>query len=244
MIGGGTGKRSRRSKHASSYDGKSPEEIRKVKKARKAALEKARRIKQSQQKADEEKDKAKARMNKPRNKENDRTRKKTDKEKAQAKARMKTPQNRARHKTRMRNTRARSKQKREDMSCSFEKTKVWEVPGKDYYNDVDFESNPEVAVQLWYDNNGTWLLRESKWLIAYLHLDDMMSKDALESPRPVLTKLLTKVIRSGCTLIEGVHSVFDKEEWAAQRNWQEDKCIEDSEVAALRWIDDNCKSPR
>ena len=49
MIGGG-----RRSKHASSYDGKSPEEIRKVKKARKAALEKARRIKQSQQKADEE----------------------------------------------------------------------------------------------------------------------------------------------------------------------------------------------
>ena len=45
MIGGGTGKESRRSKHASSYDGKSPEEIRKVKKARKAALEKARRIK-------------------------------------------------------------------------------------------------------------------------------------------------------------------------------------------------------
>ena len=71
-------------------------------------------------------------------------------------------------------------------------------------------------MQLWYDNNGTWLLRESKWLIAYLHLDDMMSKDALESPRPVLTKLLTKVIRSGCTLIEGVHSVFDKEEWTAQ----------------------------
>ncbi len=34
MIGGG-----RRSKYASSYDGKSPEEIRKVKKARKAALE-------------------------------------------------------------------------------------------------------------------------------------------------------------------------------------------------------------
>ena len=27
--------------------------------------------------------------------------------------------------------------------------------------------------------------------------------------------------------------MFDKEEWAAQRNWQEDKCIEDSEVAAL-----------
>ena len=50
MIGGG-----RRSKYASSYDGKSPEEIRKVKKARKAALEKARRMNQSQQKADEEK---------------------------------------------------------------------------------------------------------------------------------------------------------------------------------------------
>ena len=57
MIGGGTGKKSRRSKYASSYDGKSPEEIRKVKKARKAALEKARRMKRSQQKADEEKEK-------------------------------------------------------------------------------------------------------------------------------------------------------------------------------------------
>ena len=113
---------------------------------------------------------------------------------------------------------------------------MWEVPGKDYYNDVDFESNPEVAVQLWYDNNGTWLLRESKWLIAYLHLDDMMSKDALESSRPVLTKLLTKVIMSRCTLIEGVYSVFDKEDWAAQRKWQEDNCKEDSEMAALRWF--------
>jgi hypothetical protein len=234
MIGGG-----RRSKYASSYDGKSPEEIRKVKKARKAALEKARRMNRSQQKADEEKEEDRARKKTPQNREKGRDRMKTPQNRESDKNRKKAPQNRARHKTRMRNTRARSKQKREDMSCSFEKTKVWEVPGKDYYNDVDFESNPEVAVQLWYDNNGTWLLRESKWLIAYLHLDDMMSKDALESPRPVLTKLLTKVIRSGCTLIEGVHSVFDKEEWAAQRNWQEDKCIEDSEVAALRWIDDN-----
>ena len=152
---------------------------------------------------------------------------------------MNKPQNRANDRARKIVTRARSKQKREDMSCSFEKTKVWEVPGKDYYNDVDFESNPEVAVQLWYDNNGTWLLRESKWLIAYLHLDDMMSKDALESSRPVLTKLLTKVIMSRCTLIEGVYSVFDKEDWAAQRKWQEANCKEDSEMAALRWFDDN-----
>ena len=236
LIGGGTGKRSRRNKYASSYDGKSPEEIQKVKKARKAAYDKARRMNQSQQKADEEKEKAKARMNKPRNKENDRIRKKTAQAKAKDRARKKTPQNRAKDRARKIVTRARSKQKREDMSCSFEKTKVWEVPGKDYYNDADFESNPEVAVQLWYDNNGTWLLRESKWLIAYLHLDDMMSKDALESSRPVLTKLLTKVIRSRCTLIEGVHSVFDEEEWACQRKWQEDKCIEDSEMAALRWL--------
>ena len=60
MIGGGTGKRSRRGKHANSYDGKSPEEIQKVKKARKAALKKARRMNQSQQKADEEKAKDRA----------------------------------------------------------------------------------------------------------------------------------------------------------------------------------------
>ena len=77
MIGGGTGKKSRRGKHASSYDGKSPEEIQKVKKARKAVLKKARRMNQSQQKADKEMEKAKARMKTPRNRDNDRARNKT-----------------------------------------------------------------------------------------------------------------------------------------------------------------------
>ena len=86
MIGGG-----RRSKYASSYDGKSPEEIRKVKKARKAALEKARKMNQSQQKADAEKAKDRARKKTPRNKENDRFRKKTDEEKEKDRARKKTP---------------------------------------------------------------------------------------------------------------------------------------------------------
>jgi len=65
------------------------------------------------------------------------------------------------------------------------------------------------------------------------------SKDALERSRPVLTKLLTKVIRSTRTLIEGVHSVFREGDWVTQRKWQEDNCIEDSEMAALRWLDDN-----
>ena len=91
----------------------------------------------SEHQDDEEKEEDRARKKTPRNKENDRTRKKTDKEKAQAKARMKTPRNRAKDRGRKIVTRARSKQKREDMSCSFEKTKVWEVPGKDYYNDED-----------------------------------------------------------------------------------------------------------
>ena len=42
------------------------------------------------------------------------------------------------------------------------------------------------------------------------------------------------------TLIEAVHlvfGVFDKDEWIAQRKWQEDECIEDSEMAALMWLD-------
>jgi len=42
MIGGGISKKSRRSKYASSYDGKSPEEIQKVKKARDREKAKAR----------------------------------------------------------------------------------------------------------------------------------------------------------------------------------------------------------
>ena len=62
MIGGGISKKSRRSKYASSYDGKSPEEIQKVKKAR-------------------DREKAKARMKTPQNRANDRARKKTAREK-------------------------------------------------------------------------------------------------------------------------------------------------------------------
>ena len=151
MIGGG-----RRSKYASSYDGKSPEEIRKVKKARKAALEKARRMNRSQQKADEEKEEDRARKKTPQNREKGRDRMKTPQNRESDKNRKKAPQNRARHKTRMRNTRARSKQEREDMSCSFEKSKVWEIPGKDYSH-TNFENSPEMAVQLWLDNN--FLLR-------------------------------------------------------------------------------------
>ena len=163
-----------------------------------------------------------------------------DKEKDRA--RKDNPHTRKKNRQQMRNARARAKQKREDMSCSFEKTKVWEVPGNDYYNDADFESNPEVAVQLWHDNNGTWRERESKWLIAYLHIVHMMSEGDIEGPRPVLTKLIQTSIECNRTLIEAVHlvfGVFEKDEWIAQRKWQEDKCIEDSEVAALRWIDDN-----
>ena len=101
MIGGG-----RRSKYASSYDGKSPEEIRKVKKARKAALEKARRMNRSQQKADEEKEEDRARKKTPQNREKGRDRMKTPQNRESDKNRKKAPQNRARHKTRMRNTRA------------------------------------------------------------------------------------------------------------------------------------------
>jgi len=52
----------------------------------------------------------------------------------------------------------------------------------------------------------------------------------VKASRPVLTKLLTKVIRSRRTLIEEVHTVFDKEDWVTQRKWREDNCIEDSEM--------------
>ena len=166
----------------------------------------------------------------------DRARKKTPHAREMDRARKNNPHTREKNRQQMERDRAQAKQRQRDKSCAFDETKVWEVPGKDYYHE-DFEDKPQVAAQLWYDNNGSWKDREMKWLIAYLHIDDMMSSGIIDSPRPVLTKLSTTAIKNHRTLIETVHSVFDEAKWAAQRKWQEDECIEDSEMAALMWLD-------
>lgn len=150
----------------------------------------------------------------------------------------------------MRNTRARAKKLRLDKSCSFDNTKVWEKPGKHYVHE-NFEDSPEKSAQLWYDNNGTWRERELKWLIGYLHLDDMLSKskdsqdadkdgegsDSIIGPQPVLEELLRTSIRCNRALDEAVYLLFDKDDWFAQRKWQDKNSISDSQLAALSWID-------
>jgi len=230
MIGGGT--TTRRSKYASSYEGRSPEEKR-------AAINKRRRDKiknRSPAEALQARAKDSARKKTPQAREMDRARKKTPHAREMDRARKNNPHTREKNRQQMERDRAQAKQRQRDKSCTFDETKVWEMPGKDY-NHENFEDYPQVAAQLWYDNNGSWKDREMKWLIAYLHIDDMMSSGIIDSPRPVLTKLSTTAIKNHRTLIETVHSVFDGAKWAAQRKWQEDECIEDSEMAALMWLD-------
>ena len=178
-----------------------------------------------------------ARMKRPHVRENNRSRKNN-------------PKTRKENLQRMRNTRARAKKLRLDKSCSFDNTKVWEKPGKHYVHE-NFEDSPEKSAQLWYDNNGTWRERELKWLIGYLHLDDMLSKskdsqdadkdgegsDSIIGPQPVLEELLRTSIRCNRALDEAVYLLFDKDDWFAQRKWQDKNSISDSQLAALSWID-------
>ena len=72
-----------------------------------------------------------------------------------------------------RKERAYTRQMRVGQSCTFQDTLVSDIPGKDYSH-AFFEDHPEVAVQLWYDNNGSWRDREPKWLAGYLHAVDYL----------------------------------------------------------------------
>ena len=84
-------------------------------------------------------------------------------------------------KDRLRKKRARAvaRYERESQSCTFQDTQVWETPGKDYLHGK-FEDHPEGAVQLWYDNNGSWRDRELKWLVGYLHAVDCLEEKRIE----------------------------------------------------------------
>jgi len=151
----------------------------------------------------------------------------------------------AKDRLRMRKERAIAKQLRVGQSCTFEDTPVSDIPGKDY-NHAFFEDNPEVAVQLWYDNNGSWRDREPKWLAGYLHAVDYLEEKKMEDATRNVVEWLDKLhgvikvgVKHSMTIITLVYMMLSKKDWITLRKWQGDECLEDFEMSALLWIADN-----
>ena len=139
--------------------------------------------------------------------------------------------------------RAHANQLRVGQSCTFQGTQVYDIPGKDYLHEM-FEDHPEVAVQLWYDNNGSWRDRELKWLVGYLHAVDYLETKEMAT-RDVdewLDKLYGVIevgVKHRMTIITVVYTILSKKDWIALSKWQGDKCLEEFEMLALLWIADN-----
>ena len=143
--------------------------------------------------------------------------------------------------------------------CNSETTKVWDVPGVDYKYS-DFEYHPEVSAQLWYDNNGTWRDRETKWLIGFVHAynyleeceqDDQndlnegkeleahdvdgyhFESDSICVLKKSLNEIIRVVIMNDCKIHEVMHTILDKEDW---RKWQEDEEMDNPEMIAILYV--------
>ena len=152
----------------------------------------------------------------------------------------------AKNRLRMRRARAVERYERESQSCTFQDTQVWETPGKDYLHGK-FEDHPEGAVQLWYDNNGSWRDRELKWLVGYLHAVDCLEEKRMEDTTRNVFKCLDNLygvievgVKHRMTITKVVHRMLSEENWRALRKWQEDECpAEEFEMSALLWIADN-----
>ena len=161
----------------------------------------------------------------------------------------------------MKRLRSNRKQREMHNNCTSESTKVWDVPGVDY-NHSYFESNPEVALQLWYDNNGTWRDREAKWLVGFAHAYSLLEEseqdnqdnttDDADFPgltfigdadivdlKRSLDGIIRVVIMNDCRIDEVVHTILDKEDC---RKWQGDEeGVENPEMVALLYIACHCE---
>jgi len=152
----------------------------------------------------------------------------------------------AKNRLAMEQARAVERYERESQSCTFQDTQVWETPGKDYLHGK-FEDCAERAVQLWYDNNGSWRDRELKWLVGYLHAVDCLEEKRMEDTTRNVFKCLDNLygvievgVKHRMTITKVVHRMLSKENWRALRKWQEDECpAEEFEMSALLWIADN-----
>ena len=131
-----------------------------------------------------------------------------------------------------------------DQSAWFETTKVWEVPGRDY-KFKHFQDYPELSVQLFYANNGSWWERELRMLFAYLHLHDKLvcEKSAENGASGVaaeklccLSILNRERLEDQVSLCRVVHEHINGSDWRSITDFQVINRINGLEMAVLEWL--------
>ena len=131
-----------------------------------------------------------------------------------------------------------------DQAGSFDTTKLWEVPGRDFLFNY-FQDDPELSVLLWYANNGTWRDREPQMLIACLRLLDKLCSivndnggdaDSAKQKLHGLNKLCRESIEDKVSLLRVVYEHIKEKDWKLIKEWQQQERINDSELAAMEWL--------
>jgi hypothetical protein len=128
----------------------------------------------------------------------------------------------------------------------FAKTKLWEVPGRDYKL-KHFTEDPHQAVLAYYANSGSWRDREARMLMAWVHvrktlnreLDD--AKDAAGVERAerklhCLSVLNRERLEDRVTLCQVVYEHIDERDWESMLDWQTKNSVNSFERAALEWL--------
>jgi len=128
----------------------------------------------------------------------------------------------------------------------FAKTKLWEVPGRDYKL-KHFTEDPHQAVLAYYANSGSWRDREARMLMAWVHvhktlnreLDD--AKDAAGVKRAerklnCLSVLNRERLEDRVTLCQVVYEHIDERDWESMLDWQTKNGVNSFERAALEWL--------
>ena len=152
----------------------------------------------------------------------------------------------AAQRTRMRGLRRARKAVELAQAGGFAKTKLWEVPGRDYKL-KHFTEDPHQAVLAYYANSGSWRDREARMLMAWVHvrktlnreLDD--AKDAAGVERAerklhCLSVLNRERLEDRVTLCQVVYEHIDERDWESMLDWQTKNGVNSFERAALEWL--------
>jgi hypothetical protein len=143
----------------------------------------------------------------------------------------------------------------------FEKTKMWEVPGRDYKL-KHFTDDPESSVLLFYANSGSWRDRASRMLVAWLHVCDKLVCEMDDAEDAAGAEQAEKKLRGLCalsrerledraSLLRVVREHFSGDDWCSFYEWRGQEGINSFEMAELEWVvrtgldcGDECKSLR
>jgi len=128
----------------------------------------------------------------------------------------------------------------------FARTKIWEVPFRDYKL-KHFTEDPESSVLLFYANSGSWRFRASRMLVAWLHVCNKLICEMDDAKDTAGAKQAERKLRGLCTLsrerledrvslLRVVREHFRGDDWCSFFEWRGREGINSFEMAELEWL--------